>query len=210
MKIAGSPHGIQRFEVCPVPEHRAIVAQVRHLVWKEFPTPGEVGDDDRFLRGKPRTAPLRVVGPERLEQQRAREFVKLRTSRPAERRADHCAAGLWGMIERRCASGSRNGVVRLERLNLHGLTMRTKREHHPTRQSTWNPLMPQDAVPDLPAEADRLEAAADEAIAACGGNARDAVKALILANEFLESEVGELMQAVSKAYARGRFKTYSG
>jgi hypothetical protein len=59
--------------------------------------------------------------------------------------------------------------------------------------------------PDL----DRLEAATDQAIAACGGDARDAVKALIVANEFLESEVCELMQAVSHAYARGRFKTYS-
>jgi hypothetical protein len=32
-----------------------------------------------------------------------------------------------------------------------------------------------------------LEAATDEAIAACGGDARDAVKALIVANEFLEA-----------------------
>ena len=59
-------------------------------------------------------------------------------------------------------------------------------------------------------EPDQLETATDQAIAACGGNARDAVKALIVANEFLESEVCELMQAVSHAYARGRFKTYTG
>jgi hypothetical protein len=59
-------------------------------------------------------------------------------------------------------------------------------------------------------EPDRLEAATDQAIAACGGNARDAVRALIVANEFLESEVCELMQAVSHAYTRGRFKTYTG
>jgi hypothetical protein len=39
---------------------------------------------------------------------------------------------------------------------------------------------------------------------------RDALKALIVANEFLESEVCELMQAVSHAYVRGRFKTYTG
>jgi hypothetical protein len=70
--------------------------------------------------------------------------------------------------------------------------------------------MPQDAAPNLQADADRLEVAADEAIVACGGNAREAVRALIVANEFLESEVCELMQAVSHAYARGRFKTYSG
>ena len=70
--------------------------------------------------------------------------------------------------------------------------------------------MPSDAAVNPQPEPDRLEAAADEAIAACGGNARDAVKALIVANEFLESEVCELMQAVSHAYARGRFKTYTG
>jgi hypothetical protein len=71
--------------------------------------------------------------------------------------------------------------------------------------------MPQDAVPkNPPADADPLEAAADQAIAACGGRAREAVKALIVANEFLESEVCELMQAVSHAYRRGRFKTYTG
>jgi hypothetical protein len=57
---------------------------------------------------------------------------------------------------------------------------------------------------------DNLEAATDQAIAACGGDAREAVKALLVATEFLESEVCELMQAVSNAYARGRFKTYSG
>jgi hypothetical protein len=57
---------------------------------------------------------------------------------------------------------------------------------------------------------DRLDVAADQAIAACGGDAREAVKALIVANEFLELEVCELMQAVSHAYAWGRFKTYTG
>jgi len=69
--------------------------------------------------------------------------------------------------------------------------------------------MPLTAAPNPQADADRLEAAADQAIAACGGGARDAVKALIVANEYLESEVCELMQAVSQAYARGRFKTYT-
>ena len=59
-------------------------------------------------------------------------------------------------------------------------------------------------------EPDRLEAATDQAIAAFGGDARGTVKALIVANEFLESEVCELMQAVSHAYVRGRFKTYTG
>jgi hypothetical protein len=59
-------------------------------------------------------------------------------------------------------------------------------------------------------EPDRLEAAADQAIAACGGDVRETIKALLVANEFLESEVTELMKAVSHAYVRGRFHTYSG
>jgi hypothetical protein len=33
---------------------------------------------------------------------------------------------------------------------------------------------------------------------------------LIVANEYLEAEVCELKQAVSHAYVRGRFKTYTG
>jgi hypothetical protein len=70
--------------------------------------------------------------------------------------------------------------------------------------------MPQSPAPDSQPDAEQLEAAADQAIAACGGDAREAVKALIVANEFLENEVSELMRAVSQAYARGRFKSYSG
>jgi hypothetical protein len=66
------------------------------------------------------------------------------------------------------------------------------------------------AAPDQPPDPDDLEAAADQAIVACGGEAREAVKALIVANDFLEAEVCELMQAVSHAYVRGRFKPYNG
>jgi hypothetical protein len=55
-------------------------------------------------------------------------------------------------------------------------------------------------------EPDRLEAATDQATAACGGDARDAVKALIVANEFLEAQLRELQAAVSHGYARGRFE----
>jgi hypothetical protein len=70
--------------------------------------------------------------------------------------------------------------------------------------------MSQGVAPNPQADADRLEAAADQAIAACGGDVRGALKALIVANEFLESEVCDLMQAVSHAYVRGRFKPYNG
>ena len=61
-----------------------------------------------------------------------------------------------------------------------------------------------------PQDADELESAVDQAIAACNGNMRSTIRALIVANEFLESEVSELMKAVSRAYVRGRFQTYSG
>jgi hypothetical protein len=44
----------------------------------------------------------------------------------------------------------------------------------------------------------------------CGGDARDAIRALIVANDFLEFEASGLMKAVSHAYVRGRFQTYSG
>jgi hypothetical protein len=57
---------------------------------------------------------------------------------------------------------------------------------------------------------DGLEAAVDQAISACGGDMRSTIRALIVTNEYLESEVSELMKAVSHAYTRGRFHTYSG
>jgi hypothetical protein len=62
----------------------------------------------------------------------------------------------------------------------------------------------------LPPKDSELEAAVDEAIAACDGDLRAAIRALIVANNFLECEVSELMKAVSHAYTRGRFHTYSG
>jgi hypothetical protein len=54
-------------------------------------------------------------------------------------------------------------------------------------------------------DADQLDAATDQAIAACG-DARNAVKALIIANEFLEAQVKELQASVSNGYARGKFE----
>jgi len=66
--------------------------------------------------------------------------------------------------------------------------------------------MPTDPECQPPTEPDRLEVATDQAIAACGGNARHAVKALIVANEFLEAEVRQLQAVVSNGYARGKFE----
>jgi len=69
--------------------------------------------------------------------------------------------------------------------------------------------MPPHPQPD-PIDAAGLEAAVDQAIAACSGDLRAAICALIVANDYLENEVAELMKAVSHAYARARFQTYSG
>jgi hypothetical protein len=55
-----------------------------------------------------------------------------------------------------------------------------------------------------------LEAAVDQAIAICDGDPHAAVRALMVANNLLESEIAELKKAVSHAYTRGRFKTYTG
>jgi hypothetical protein len=63
--------------------------------------------------------------------------------------------------------------------------------------------MPADPESQPTSEPDRLEAATDHAIAACGGgNARHAVKALIVANEFLEGQAAELQAAVSNGHVR--------
>ena len=59
-------------------------------------------------------------------------------------------------------------------------------------------------------DTDGLEAAVDQAIAACDGDMRSAIRALIVANDDLGSEVSELIKAVSHAYVRRRFQTYSG
>jgi hypothetical protein len=61
-------------------------------------------------------------------------------------------------------------------------------------------VAPETSVP-LPVDCD---VAADEAISSCGGDAREAVKALIVANDFLEAQLEELRAKVSTGYARGR------
>jgi len=59
-------------------------------------------------------------------------------------------------------------------------------------------------------QTDGLEAAVDQAIAVCDGDMRSTIRALIVANKYLESEVADLKRAVSHAFVRGRFQTYSG
>jgi hypothetical protein len=70
--------------------------------------------------------------------------------------------------------------------------------------------MSESSAPNPQSDADQLEAAADQAISACGGDAREAAKALLVANEFLEREIEE---KVARGYLRGvkhgRFNTHS-
>ncbi len=75
----------------------------------------------------------------------------------------------------------------------------TKREHTSVR-----PRGDFRDVVRAQSDADQLEAAADQAIEACGGDAREAVKALIVANQFLETDLEKLRAAVSKGHARGK------
>lgn len=61
-----------------------------------------------------------------------------------------------------------------------------------------------------PTDENELEAEVEQAVAACDGDLRATIRALIVANKYLECEIGELMKAVSHAYVRGRFHAYSG
>jgi len=51
-------------------------------------------------------------------------------------------------------------------------------------------------------QSDDLERDTDTAIKACGGDARTAVRALLLANAFLESELARAFAKTSAGYAR--------
>ena len=55
--------------------------------------------------------------------------------------------------------------------------------------------------PSALSEISRYEQACDQAIAMCDGNMRSTIKALIMANEYLENELQELQQVASSAPA---------
>ena len=57
--------------------------------------------------------------------------------------------------------------------------------------------------PALISDNDRYEQACDQAVAMCDGNLRSTIKALLMANEFLEAELQELQGLVSKAPPAG-------
>jgi len=58
--------------------------------------------------------------------------------------------------------------------------------------------------PALLSDSDRYERACDQAIAMCDGNLRSTIKALIMANEYLEIELRQLQSATSANQAPAR------
>lgn len=54
------------------------------------------------------------------------------------------------------------------------------------------------------AAGDDLEAAVDAAIAACDGNVRATIRALIVSNSFLHARTEHLTDSVSPGFARGK------
>jgi hypothetical protein len=55
--------------------------------------------------------------------------------------------------------------------------------------------------PSSLSDTSRYEQACDQAIAMCDGNMRSTIKALIMANEYLESELQELQAAMLSDHA---------
>lgn len=67
-----------------------------------------------------------------------------------------------------------------------------------------NTAMSGSPEPNPQQEADVLEVATEQVIAACDGDLRAAVQALIVANSLLEAELNDVYAAASKGYARGK------
>jgi hypothetical protein len=57
---------------------------------------------------------------------------------------------------------------------------------------------------------DHYEQACNQAIAMCDGNLRSTIKALIMANEYLEAELEQLQIAISDSRARGKASKAEG
>ena len=55
---------------------------------------------------------------------------------------------------------------------------------------------------------DQLEAAVDMAVAACDGDLRDTVAALVVANSFLMEEVERLRSLISPGFVRGKLSLH--
>ena len=59
-----------------------------------------------------------------------------------------------------------------------------------------------------PNVADELERDVDQAIALCGGDMRAALRAILLANAFLEAEIERLTCSVSIGFTRGKMSPF--
>jgi hypothetical protein len=57
---------------------------------------------------------------------------------------------------------------------------------------------------------DRYEHACNQAIAMCDGNLRSTIKALIMANEYLEAELQELQATIANGPADGKSSRAKG
>jgi hypothetical protein len=108
-----------------------------------------------------------------------------------------------------CAQSALEFHERREPWATYGLTPENKKGTYRPSPTTGINAVSSSSQPDAEPNGE-LEMAVEQAISACGGDMCATIRALIVANEFLESEVSELMKAVSHAYARGRFSTYSG
>ena len=67
--------------------------------------------------------------------------------------------------------------------------------------SVSKPAASTTAVSQTAFDNSHYEQACDQAIAMCDGNLRSTIKALIMANEFLEAELMELQAAISSSCA---------
>jgi hypothetical protein len=67
---------------------------------------------------------------------------------------------------------------------------------------------PMSALPDEKPtdESDRLDAATTQAIEACGGDMRAALKAALIAMTMMESELSDVYASVSHGFARGKLR----
>jgi hypothetical protein len=64
-------------------------------------------------------------------------------------------------------------------------------------------MLPRSASVTAAKPSDNLEASIEAVIAACDGDPRAAVRALLIANSYLEAEVERLARAVSPGFVRG-------
>jgi hypothetical protein len=62
---------------------------------------------------------------------------------------------------------------------------------------------------NLPAESKDLQSAVDQIIVDCDGDPRAAIRALIVANGYLERKLENVLASVSTGYVRGRYNDQS-